>query len=224
MVREPRIKSKICDVRINVVVRRVSEEESKFQATSARGIDNREQDHKKKPKVQLLHTQKSYMSERATHTDASNVTVLPFLNDNTGQLRAIPKVEDIARRIKLSYGGEQSGEDIFKHNREESQSYKSPEVNSSGQFDERTGNGFQSTAIPLQEQLEAEEGRIEKPLGQLVKLLDYKEDTSMKELSSDRFHSFGNGPKFSKHDCSTENRSGRRSSINLSARFYQIEA
>lgn len=46
----------------------------------------------------------------------------------------------------------------------------------------------------------------------------------MKELSSDRFHSFGNHPpKYSKHEYSSQ--SGRRStSKNLSARFYQIEA
>ena len=51
MATEKRIKSKICDVTINVVVRRVSQEIEKYHVTSARGIDNREQDHKKRPKI-----------------------------------------------------------------------------------------------------------------------------------------------------------------------------
>ena len=95
------------------------------------------------------------------------MTVLPFLSENAPQLRAIPKLEDIANRIKLSYGGSTAGgEDIFKlgeQKREELESYKSPEIMNSSE-DERTGNGFQSTAIPLQEQFDGEEGRIEPPL------------------------------------------------------------
>ena len=57
-------------------------------------------------------------------TDASNVTISPFLGSENG----IPRIEDIARRIQSSYGGSAREEPFIELKRNLEDGYLTPEV------------------------------------------------------------------------------------------------